>query len=165
MPDKNEVLCFLGGVASGVVLTKLIHPMAEDDRPVIVVSGGSITAHHEKKWKRHGADNRVWEVDYNRGGMTIYVVKVTKPTGHNAMVGVNVTFVYQPEVGIQTTLTFGIETDSSGVQAPFLRSTSDLRPRDLRKKVAIESDGRISSVQVQGHASIAFPEEVELWMF
>jgi len=62
-------------------------------------------------------------------------------------------------------LTFGIETDSSGVQAPFLRSTSDLRPRDFRKKVGIESPGRISSVQVAGHAVIASPEEVELWMF
>jgi len=168
MPDKkDEVLCFLGGVASGVVLTKLFHTL-DDDRPVIVVSGGSIKFKHEKKWKKHDNSLRAWQLDADRPSLTRFTVQITDPelSGvHDGVTEVAIDFVSNADVLLATFKIVRHELTSPPKFVPVLRSPEDLDLSFSKKTLEYDADGHISSVRVDGVQVATAPKELKVWVF
>lgn len=168
MPDKNEVLCFLGGVVGGVVLTKLIHPLAEDDRPVIVVSGGSIKFSHDKKWKKHDNSLRAWQLDADRPSLTKFIVQITDPAlsgAHDAFNEVEIDFVSDVGVLLATFKIARHEQTSPNKIVPVLRSPEDLELSISKKSLKYDKDGHIGSVRADTVEVATAPQELRVWIF
>lgn len=126
MPDRSDVGWFLGGLATGVLVGKVLDEVhgADDDRPVIEVGGGSLKLVHRKKWKRrnHGNDKAWRSAQQNAKELQIYVARLPSHTLRYA--GATVVLVATYSSG-STTLTFQQDTEDGKI-VPLLESSEGL---------------------------------------
>jgi hypothetical protein len=174
MPDKEKLGLFLGGLAGGAIGVALIkkHLRDDEDRPVIVVSGGSIKIEHEedekekdkKKWKKHDETNpsdRRWKPDHDNGrSVNIYVIEINVPGGHPRYAGDTVRFYFTPKVGIETTVTLTRELEGSKY-VPLLDPSSRLDLRDERRLLILDVPGHISKLEIDNRQVATFPAGTE----
>lgn len=126
MPDTSDVGWFLGGLATGVVVGKVLDEFhrADDDRPVIEVGGGSLKLVHRKKWKRRNQGNdKEWRsAQQNAKELQIYVARLPSHTLRYAGSTVVLVATYS---GGSTTLTFKQDTEN-GRLVPLVESSESL---------------------------------------
>ena len=165
MPDKNEVLCFLGGVVGGVVVTKLIHPLEDEDRPVIVVSGGSLVVEHEKGWRPRGPDSRrKWLTNHPNGKhVDLFVLELITVAAAPPYAGSEVRITFNDSAG---TTALNLVLIRQGNKSVPMLDYEDREPRfdpGNPKKVTIPGSVTITKVEIGGQVLTSDLHSFNVW--
>lgn len=170
MPDKSELDWFLGGVVGGVVGGGVVgwalgRKPRDDDRPVIVVSGGSLTIEHKKKWKKHGTNDKDWRTAQANGrDINGFAVEITDPMTPYGYSGTTVSVVFDAS-GVSTTFHFSVHEDNNKL-VPLLEATDNLALQLPDEEVLLfNSSGQIKKLQVNGRDVSVVPKKLQLWMY
>ena len=175
MPDKEKVGLFLGGLAGGAIGVALIkkHLRDDEDRPVIVVSGGSLKIEHVSTWKKHGSGKKEWEsAQGNAKSVAIYAVKISIPGGHSFLYAAH-TVEVRFDNGSHTT-TFS-RHQIGNKHVPLVVSTTDLELTNSDQTLEFKGGTGITEVELElelgpkpdRHRFVlpVVPEEFAIWMF
>lgn len=159
MPKNTDLAWFGGGLVGGLLLGKLARHkiVVNDDRPIIVVSGGSLHADHAEKWKHRDTPSnpKRWTTKQDNGKkVRLYIVDIASPNRFPTFAAETVQIKYLD--GRNQIQTFTFSREGARLE-PLLEATDglELDAQDDRRLNYNDTGGRITSLKLDDRFEVA----------
>lgn len=163
---KAAITGFVVGAAAGVLLGYTLDKLGgNEDRPPIIVKGGSLIFQSAKPWRQSSANSRQWQPNHPEGKETnnFQVMFIGGSGSCNPLFTSNATVTFKPDDAEAVTFTLAPEPEMDGgkspaptVEGPDLVQKDETGPAP---SLVYDKSGEITQV-VAGSSTCASPAGV-----